>query len=76
MGDPARVLEDALRLPVHERARVARALIESLDGADADADEGWRAEIRKRIDDVEGGAVQLEDASAVHARIRSAIKTP
>lgn len=44
-----KLLEEALTLPSHDRARVAAALIASLDeGEDADAEQAWAAEIEKR----------------------------
>jgi hypothetical protein len=49
-SDAARqIIEDALRLPLDERATVVAELIASIDGApDADADEAWNAEIERR----------------------------
>jgi putative addiction module component (TIGR02574 family) len=43
------ILEEALRLPVEERAEVAAELLASVDGEpDADADAAWAAEIDRR----------------------------
>jgi putative addiction module component (TIGR02574 family) len=43
------VLGEALALPIHDRARVAAALLASLDeGEDTDADQAWAAEIERR----------------------------
>jgi putative addiction module component (TIGR02574 family) len=72
MADPARILEEALELSPGERARVARALIDSLDNsADEDADALWQAEVRARLDAVAAGAVELEDWAAVRDRLRA-----
>jgi putative addiction module component (TIGR02574 family) len=60
MGPKAqRVLEAALALPEDERADVVGALLESLDGpADEGVEEAWADEIKRRIEDVESGAVK------------------
>jgi putative addiction module component (TIGR02574 family) len=45
----ARLLKDALALPVEERARLAAELMASVDGApDKDAEAAWAAEIERR----------------------------
>ena len=45
----ARLLKDALTLPVEERARLAAELMASVDGApDKDAEATWAAEIEVR----------------------------
>jgi len=52
----ARILDQALRLPAEARAAIADFLLESLDTAvDADAEDAWRQEIRKRIKDLDSG---------------------
>lgn len=50
MSDAAKqIIEDALRLPLNERATVVAELIASIDGEpDADAEEAWNAEIERR----------------------------
>lgn len=53
------VLEDALRLPEQARAELAGALLESLDPVtDVDADEAWQTEVRRRIAELDSGAVE------------------
>lgn len=75
MADPARILDEALDLSVGERARVARALIESLDNStDEGADELWEAEVRARLDAVAAGTVALEDWDVVRDRLRAKSK--
>ncbi len=49
MVDRARVLEDALTLPVQDRARVAHELLRSLEAEDPDAAAAWTDEIRRRV---------------------------
>lgn len=51
-----RVLADALALPEVQRARVAAALVASLDGdVDRDAGMHWGAEIERRLNRIEAG---------------------
>ena len=56
--DPAKLLQDALKLSPEERAALAASL---LDSRDQDVDEGaeaaWAAEIAKRIRELDSGAV-------------------
>jgi putative addiction module component (TIGR02574 family) len=60
MGSEAKkLLEQALRLPKEERARVIAGLIESLDeAANRDVEAQWDEEIAKRIADFKSGAVK------------------
>ena len=54
------VLQAALSLPESDRAEIAASLIHSLESeADADADEAWAEEIRRRLDAIDKGEVQL-----------------
>jgi hypothetical protein len=46
-----RLLEAALQLEPHDRARVAAELLASLDGADEDVRAAWAAEITRRAAD-------------------------
>lgn len=49
-----------LSLPESDRAKLARDLVASLDGApDADALDAWDAELLRRLAEVEGGAATL-----------------
>jgi putative addiction module component (TIGR02574 family) len=56
--DPAKLLEEALKLSPEARAALAASLLESLD---AEVDEGveaaWAAEIAKRIHELDSGVV-------------------
>ena len=50
--------DNALHLPDSERAELAAWLIESLDpDVDREVDEAWDAEIKRRIDELDSGAV-------------------
>jgi putative addiction module component len=76
MADRARVLEDALTLPVADRARVAHELLRSLEIDDGESDGDvaavWTDEIGRRIDEVEAGTAQLHDLDTVRARLEAA----
>ena len=56
-----------------ERAELALALIESLDGpaeSDAEVEEAWRVEIDRRVAQVEQGEVELIPGDEVIRRVR------
>ena len=60
--DAARLLEELLKLPETERARVVGELLRSLDSIEepleqADYDASWGVEIERRVREVESGAV-------------------
>ena len=64
--------EQAAKLSDAERAELALSLIESLEApADAgDVEGAWQAEVERRADDVDRGAVQPVPGDAVFARLR------
>ena len=52
-----KLVEDALKLALAERAELAAELLASLDGApDADAEAAWAAEIERRAERARSGA--------------------
>jgi putative addiction module component (TIGR02574 family) len=62
MPDPAKVREDALRLPADARARLAAELLRSLDDDEdivdsQDHDAAWNSEIEERLRAVDAGEV-------------------
>jgi putative addiction module component (TIGR02574 family) len=64
------VLADALRLEPDARAEVAAELLASLDGpVDPDAEAAWDAEIDRRVEAIDAGAIGLESWSDVKRRI-------
>ena len=70
MFDTATLLEQALTLPEHERAKIAARLLESLDDeAQSDVDAAWAAEIERRCAAVDAGELQTSDWKDVRARI-------
>ena len=67
----AELQEKAAQLSEAERAELALALIESLDGpAETGVEEAWRVEIERRVAQVERGEVQLIPGDEVFGRLR------
>ena len=69
----AELKEKAAQLSEAERAELALALIESLDGpaeTDVDVEEAWRVEIERRVAQVERGEVRLIPGDEVFERLR------
>ena len=67
-------LADAPRLGPQVRPELAAELLASLDGpADPDAETAWAAEIERRVDAIEAGAVALEPWEDVRRRIEKDI---
>lgn len=65
----------ARKLSESERARLASALIESLDNQDdGDVAETWRIEIERRWSEIESGAAITVSASGVFAEVRHSLK--
>ena len=73
MATRAELIEELLSFPAPERADAARALLQSLDGADdpAEVDAAWRDEIATRVAEIEDGAVELEDGPTVMRQLRA-----
>lgn len=58
--DAAKLLEEALELPKPARAALASSLLDSLDEeVDENSEAAWAAEISRRIQKVETGAVEM-----------------
>jgi putative addiction module component (TIGR02574 family) len=65
------VLQDALRLPLEERSRIATRLIESVDDDDDfELSPAWQAEIGRRIDSIRNGTAKLIPHDEVMAGAR------
>ncbi len=69
-----KVMSEALSLSPHARAFVAERLIESLDfSLEEELSPAWRAELRKRCQDMDNGTVELRDAADVFNRAYAAL---
>ena len=74
MIDTTTLLEQALSLPEHDRARIAARLLESLDEeTQDDVDAAWAAEIERRCAAVDAGTLSTSDWKDVRARIEREI---
>jgi putative addiction module component (TIGR02574 family) len=69
--DVSELLKKALALPPEARAALAGSLLESLD--DEPADEGveaaWNEEIKRRIEEIDSGKVQMIPYEEVRPRL-------
>ncbi len=71
----AEVLRDALALPAEARAALIDSLIGSLDHAiDEGAEEAWREEIYKRLEQIDSGAVRLMPWEDARRRLRARLE--
>ena len=69
-----KLLEDALKLALSERAKLAAELLASLDGAtDADAEAAWAAEIERRAARARSGADPGKSWPEARDRIRDGL---
>jgi putative addiction module component (TIGR02574 family) len=71
----AEVLSDALALPAEARAALIDSLVDSLHQAiDEGAEEAWKEEIDRRLQQIDGGAVELVSWEAARRRSRSRLE--
>lgn len=63
----------AKALSPEDRARLAEELLASLDPQDREVESAWDEELRRRIDEVERGTVQLVAAEDAFAQVRRAM---
>jgi len=74
MIDSVTLLEQALSLPEHERAKIAARLLRSLDEeVESDVDAAWIAEIERRCAAVDAGTLARSDWKGARARIEREI---
>lgn len=65
----------ARALPAEDRARLAEELLDSLDGElDVKAEAAWRHELKRRVVEIESGAVTFATSEDVHAEARRLIR--
>jgi putative addiction module component (TIGR02574 family) len=69
----AELSAQAKALPPEERARLAEELLASLDPHERDVEAAWDGELRRRIDEVERGTVQLVSPDQAVAQVRRAL---
>ena len=67
--------EDALHLPLEDRARLALRLLESLDEEfTTDADKLWANEVSRRAREIDEGKVDLISAEKLEERVNARLK--
>lgn len=69
--EASEILKKALALPTEARAAIAESLLESLDppSSDADVEGAWSEEIKRRLEDIDSGRVQLIPYEEVRRRL-------
>lgn len=69
--DVSELLKKALALPPEARAALATSLFESLDEEPADegVEAAWSEEIKRRIEDIDSGRVQMIPYEEVRRRL-------
>jgi putative addiction module component (TIGR02574 family) len=64
------LIQEILQLPREARALLAEKLLESLDfREDFDVSPAWREEIRRRLQELDSGAVKLVSADEVFKKL-------
>jgi putative addiction module component (TIGR02574 family) len=65
------VLEKALALSTQDRGLIIDRLIENLDNEPAEegVEEAWSEEIKRRVDDIKSGRVEMIPGEEVHRRL-------
>lgn len=65
------LFDEALKLPLDKRAKLAAALLRSLDGEpDEDVEDAWASEIEQRVKDIRAQKAHLEEWQSVRDRAR------
>lgn len=71
----ADIVANAMKLPDHERVRLARELIASLDEEiEADVEELWLAEAERRLEELRSGKTRGVPAEEAFAKVRNALR--
>ena len=72
---PSAVAKQALHLPLKERDKLAKRLLESLDDlSEAEAEKLWVAEAERRAKEIDAGKVKLVTAEELETRIQAILK--
>ena len=65
-----RILEEALQLPPDELDWLVESLlIKDRSAAEAEIEAAWDGEIKRRLDEIDSGAVEMVPAEQVHAEM-------
>lgn len=63
------LLNEAMELDPEDRADLAGRLLQTLEPADPDVEEAWRTEVRRRMEELDSGAVKPVGAEEARKRI-------
>jgi hypothetical protein len=67
--------QQALNLPVEDRARLAEKLLASLDElSEAEAEKLWLIKAQRRAEEIDQGMVELVSADAMESRIQAILQ--
>lgn len=64
----------ARALPPEDRVRLAEELLATVQEVDAEVEQAWDAEIRRRIAEIDSGTAKLIPAEEVFAEVRRLLK--
>jgi len=67
------LLQEALDLPLDERAKMAAELLESLQEAESDVEEAWASEIQRRVAAARAGELASTDWRTVLSRVEQEV---
>lgn len=64
----------ARALPPEDRVRLAEEILATVQEVDAEVEQAWDAEIRRRIAEIDSGTAKLIPAEEVFAEVRRLLK--
>jgi putative addiction module component (TIGR02574 family) len=64
----------ARALPPEDRVRLAEELLATVQEVDAEVEQAWDAEIRRRIAEIDSGTAKLIPAEEVFAEVRRLLR--
>jgi putative addiction module component (TIGR02574 family) len=71
--DAQRIVEQALKMPVRDRAEIVQRLLESLDQqVDIDVESAWQSEIEGRVSELDSGRISCIPWEEVRERLMRA----
>ncbi|MCG3180586.1 MAG: hypothetical protein BIFFINMI_02948 [Phycisphaerae bacterium] len=72
-----KVMNEALKMPVADRALLAERLIRSLDKQqDTDVEAAWQEEIERRLRQIDSGSAELIPWEVVRDSLRKRLREP
>mgnify|MGYP002068217391 CR=1 FL=1 len=73
---PEQLQAELLQLSPSTRARLAEALLDSLDEPDAELDQAWAAEAQRRYEEIRAGNVRTGPATDAFTKARARLNDP